>query len=224
MPVGMAPGAAMNRPTELVVPHPVTNPVEGFYRFHAPIYDWTRWAFLFRRKAAVRAMDLVPDHQVLEVGCGTGLNFGLVAKHLDADRGGAIVGLDFSEAMLVRARRRIASHDWPHVSCVQGDASTMQLERSFDRILFSYSIAMIPDWRGALDRACDHLAPGGRVVVLEFGRFEGWLLVGAVARTWLRWNHVDVSRPLVEALRERFASVRVELWLGGYALLSIAGE
>lgn len=198
------------------------NPVRGFYRLHAPIYDYTRWAFLFRRKAAVQAMDLSPTHRALEIGCGTGLNFHLIAQNLDARRGGELVGLDFSEAMLARAQRRIEANGWPHVSCIRGDASTIQLDRKFDRILFSYSIAMIPDWRGALDRVREHLAPAGRVVVIEFGRFEGWPLVGALARTWLRWNHVDVSQPYADELRERFESVRIEHWLGGYAMLATA--
>lgn len=198
------------------------NPVQGFYRFHAPIYDLTRWMFLFRRRAAVCAMEVQPHHRVLEVGCGTGLNFGLVAEQLDPTRGGQLVGLDFSEAMLSRAGRRIASRGWPHVSCVQGDASSMQLDLRFDRIFFSYSITMIPDWRAALDRAREHLAPDGRVVVLDFGRFDGWPVVGALCRGWLRLNHVDVMQPYVEAMRERFDSVRVDRWLGGYAFVAMA--
>ncbi|HPF41584.1 MAG TPA: methyltransferase domain-containing protein [Phycisphaerae bacterium] len=202
--------------------NPGHDPVQGFYRFHAPIYDWTRWAFLFRRDAAIRAMAIQPSHKVLEVGCGTGLNFHPVAKHLDADRGGHLVGLDFSAAMLARARRRVERRGWPHVTCVQADASTMRLDQSFDGILFSYSLAMIPDWRGALDRAREHLAPAGRVVVLEFGQFEGWPILGRGCRAWLRMNHVDVSQPYTEALRERFASVQVTPWLGGYAYIATA--
>lgn len=198
------------------------DPVQGFYRFHAPIYDLTRWMFLFRRNAAIRAMELEPHHKVLEIGCGTGLNFPRVAPQLDPQQDGILVGLDFSEAMLERARRRVASRGWTHVACVQGDASTMQLQRRFDRILFSYSIAMIPDWRGALDRAREHLAIDGCLVVLEFGRFDGWPIVGGLARTWLRLNHVDVVQPYAEALRERFEEVRVEPWLGGYAFVAVA--
>ena len=198
------------------------NPVQGFYRFHAPIYDLTRWLFLHRRKAAVRAMQLQPHHNVLEIGCGTGLNFALVAKHLDPTRGGALVGLDFSEAMLQRARLRVARRNWPYVTCIQADASTMQFDRRFDRIFFSYSITMIPDWRAALDRTREHLAPDGRVVLLDFGRFERWPVIGSVCRAWLRLNHVDVMQPFVDALRERFKQVNVESWLGGYAFVAIA--
>ncbi|MCB9855752.1 MAG: methyltransferase domain-containing protein [Phycisphaerales bacterium] len=201
-----------------------SNPVQGFYRFHAPIYDLTRWMFLFRRKAAVRAMEIEPHHRILEVGCGTGLNFANVATQLDPTRGGKLVGLDFSEAMLARARQRVASSGWRHVSCVQADASKMQLSEQFDRIFFSYSIAMIPDWRAALDRAAEHLDPNGRVVVLEFGRFEHWPLVGGLCRGWLRLNHVDVMQPYVEAMRERFAHVHVEQWLGGYAFVARANN
>jgi ubiquinone/menaquinone biosynthesis C-methylase UbiE len=51
--------------------------------------------------------------KLIEVGCGTGRNTEWLAE-----RAAGIVGLDFSEAMLARARKRI---DSPHVRFVQQD-------------------------------------------------------------------------------------------------------
>jgi hypothetical protein len=57
------------------------------YRKRAPRYDWSaqlyyvlgfrEWAY---RKKAVRALRLRPGDTVVEIGCGTGLNFGLLQE------------------------------------------------------------------------------------------------------------------------------------------------
>lgn len=195
--------------------------VQGFYRYHSYIYDGTRWMILHGRRRAVERLQLRPDSRVLEVGCGTGLNFRYVLERLDRQRG-RLTGLDFSADMLRIAQRRVQARGWSNVDLVQADASRMQLDRTFDGILFSYSLTMIPDWRGALDRAFEHLAPGGRVVVLDFCTFRGWGPLAPLMRTWLKLNHVETRGPYVEALRERFGNVDVYYWLGGYNFTAVS--
>lgn len=189
--------------------------VQRYYRFQARIYDWTRWAFLFGRRAAVAAAEIRPDDTVLEVGCGTGHNFQYILKYLDRNRG-SLTGLDFSTDMLERARRRATLQDWRHVEVVEGDATRMELGRRFDRILFIYSLTMIPDWREALRRSAAHLKPGGLVCIHDFGGFEGWGPLGGLASGWLRVNHVDTRRdPFAELTRLCPGAAR-RARLGGY--------
>ncbi len=189
--------------------------VQRFYRYHAYVYDSTRWMILHGRARAVRALGLRPESSVLEIGCGTGLNFRLVLDRLDPARG-HMTGLDFSADMLRRAEARVASAGWHNVELVQADATTMNLHRRFDAILFAYSLTMIPDWPAALQRAYEHLTPGGRVVVLDFGRFQRWGPLAPVMRAWLRANHVETLRPYVEKMREIFGEIQCTSWLGGY--------
>lgn len=195
--------------------------VQRFYRYHAYVYDWTRWLILHGRREAVRRLAPEPGSQVLEVGCGTGLNFALVQDWLDAERG-RLVGLDFSADMLRQAERRVTARGWRNVELVQADATTMELGRTFDRVLFAYSLTMIPDWPAALRRAREHLAPGGRLVVLDFGPFSGWGPVGALLRAWLRANHVETLRAYVEGIREVFEQMEVTYALGGYRFTAVA--
>lgn len=194
--------------------------VQRFYRFHAYVYDSTRWMILHGRRRAAAALQLRPNSRVLEVGCGTGLNFRFLLEHLDP-REGSVLGLDFSEDMLVRARRRIERSRWDNVQVVQGDATTMDLGRQFDAVFFGYSLTMIPNWPAAVDRAFAHLAPGGRLAVLDFSRFHGWGPLAPAMRTWLRLNHVNTLPPYEDVLRERVPGLTVDYWLGGYNFVAV---
>lgn len=194
-------------------------PVQQFYRYHAAVYDLTRWTLLFGRRAAVEALQVRPDSRVLEIGCGTGLNFAHTIRRLDPMKG-TLSGLDFSKHMLLRARRRVARHHWGNVSLISGDASKLDLPDRFDRVLFGYSLSMMPAWKTSLGRAAAHLEPGGRLVVLDFGRFEKWGPFGPVMREFLRLNHVTTQRDIGEAMKAFFDRVTVRHALGGHHVIA----
>lgn len=195
--------------------------VQRFYRVQAYIYDCTRWTILHGRRRAAKALKLKPNSQVLEIGCGTGLNFRYLLPYLDSSTG-HLTGLDFSGDMLARAARRVARRGWSNVDLVQGDATAMQLGRQYDAIFFGYSLTMIPDWMAALDRAHEHLRPGGTLVVLDFSRFHGWGPLAPLMRGYFRVNHVETLRPYEDGLRQRFEDLQVYYWLGGYNFTAVA--
>jgi len=193
--------------------------VQRFFRWQAPIYDLTRWAVLHGRHEAVEALSLRPGDRVLEIGCGTGLNFTLLRDAVSET--GQVTGADFSPEMLERAFERCVRRGWRNVSLQQADATTLTSDQRFAGALFSYSLSMIRDWRAALRRALDLLVPGGRLVVLDFGRFEQWLLPTAwLIRAWLRANHVDTSPSYAEAVVQLTERSKVESRLGGYYFLA----
>ncbi len=194
--------------------------VQRFYRFHAHVYDGTRWMILHGRRRAAAALHLRPDSRVLEIGCGTGLNFPCLLEYLDPVAG-RLVGLDFSADMLRQAQKRVAAHGWRNVRLVQGDATAMQLGQTFDAAFFGYSLTMIPDWVAAIERALEHLASGGTLVVLDFSRFHGWGPLAPLMRTWLRLNHVETLRPYEDILRQRLDDLEVHYWLGGYNFTAV---
>jgi ubiquinone/menaquinone biosynthesis C-methylase UbiE len=186
--------------------------LKRFYGWNAPIYDVTRWVMLRHRSAAAGALLLRPRDRVLDVGCGTGLNFRHVRRFVGP--AGRIVGVDYSDAMLRRAARRRGSG----TMLIRAEASRLRLASRFDGVLFAYSLTMIPDWRGALARACEHLVDGGRLVILDFGRIESGLApIRRGFERYLAANHVDPQRDLsgeverllgnVEALRPNGAFI-----------------
>ncbi|MFH1747830.1 MAG: methyltransferase domain-containing protein [Planctomycetota bacterium] len=194
--------------------------VQRFYRYHALVYDSTRWMILHGRRRAVAKLRLQPGSQVLEVGCGTGLNFSYILDRLDA-RTGHLIGLDFSADMLQRAQRRVTVRNWSNVSLIQADAGTLALDQRYDGIIFGYSLTMIPDWAAALERAYDHLKIGGRLVVLDFGQFRGWGPFGGLMRGWLRLNHVETLQSYERKMRAIFGEVDFQNWLGGYNFTAV---
>jgi hypothetical protein len=80
---------------------------------------------------------------------------------------------------------------------------------------------MIPDWVAAIERALEHLASGGTLVVLDFSRFHGWGPLAPLMRTWLRLNHVETLRPYEDILRQRLDDLEVHYWLGGYNFTAV---
>ncbi|HNQ23828.1 MAG TPA: class I SAM-dependent methyltransferase [Phycisphaerae bacterium] len=171
--------------------------LQRFYRWNAPIYDLTRWAILRGRGAAVAALELPPSGCVLDIGCGTGLNFAPLRRAIGPE--GLIVGVDLSAHMLKRAQQRRLGG---RVQIIQADAARLALDTRFDGVLCAYSLSMIPDWAGALAIAVEHLKPGGRLVILDFGYVAPGAPAWRRAFAWyLARNHVETQRDYAAGLR-----------------------
>src|SRR5712692_10249923 len=61
-----------------------------------------------QRLRAVQALGLRPGDSVVDIACGTGLNFPLLEVMIGPD--GCIVGVDLTDAMLARAQDRIETN------------------------------------------------------------------------------------------------------------------
>jgi demethylmenaquinone methyltransferase/2-methoxy-6-polyprenyl-1,4-benzoquinol methylase len=180
-------------------------------------------------QAAVR-----PGDRVLDACCGTG---DLALEDLRA--GGDVVGLDFSERMLERARRKSDAIEW-----VQGDATDLPYEDgSFDAATVGFGIRNVADLEVGLRELARVLVQGGRLGCLEITRPRGILrpffrlwfdglvpllgrvLPGGAAYTYLPASVRRFPGPtdLAAALeRAGFRDVRVRLLAGGIVALHTA--
>jgi demethylmenaquinone methyltransferase/2-methoxy-6-polyprenyl-1,4-benzoquinol methylase len=138
------------------------------------------------RLRAVRALDLGPGETVVDIACGTGLNFPLLEKIIGP--GGRIVGVDLTDAMLAQARNRIRRNDWSNVRLVQGDAADFDFPPGFDAILSTYALTQVPECEDVIGRGAAALSEGGRFVVLD-------LMVPANAPRWLTRLGIATVRP-----------------------------
>jgi demethylmenaquinone methyltransferase / 2-methoxy-6-polyprenyl-1,4-benzoquinol methylase len=204
----------------------------------APVYDTMNrvmTAGLDRRWRRETVRETVsPGDRVLDAACGTG------DLAIEASRAGArVVGLDFSGAMLQRARRKAPQLEW-----VQGDLLALPYEEGeFDAATVGFGIRNVADLEAGLRELRRVVRPGGRVGILEITRPRGALRVfyslwfdrvvpllgrvlpGGEAYTYLPASVRRFPGPeeLAAAMRRAgFENVRYRLFAGGIVAIHIA--
>ncbi len=205
------------------------------YRKRARRYDFTanlfyligfrEWAY---RKQAVAALHLRPGDTVVEIGCGTGLNFSLLEDAVGPQ--GRVIGVDLTDAMLDRARQRVRYKGWTNVELVECDAAGFRFPESTDAVLATFAIKAMPDYDAIIRQAAEALPAGRCFVFLELVE-PGW------CPGWLRWLMIRLLSPFganednaayrPEAVLKRyFPRVLMKTRYFGVALIAvgIAGE
>lgn len=198
----------------------------------ANMYDLGFIPVTYVREAAVKALGLEPGMRVLDLACGTGLNLPYLARAVGPK--GEVVGIDYTRAMLERAKVRVEASGFGWVRLIEGDAANLSFpEGAFDRVICTHALSIIPRSREALRRAVLALKPGGRMVVADLKRFDApvellqpWydLVVNpmyeALAYT-IGCAHPE--REILQEMRRLLQDVRVEEFLGG-AVYVAAGD
>jgi len=130
------------------------------YHEHARCYERDTGAFQPYRQAIVEALPLRPGQVVLDVGCGTGLCFGLLRDQVTAL--GGVVGIEESPEMAAVAREHIAAEGWLNVTVVESRAEDAEIAVTADAALFCavHDIMQSPD---ALRKVVGSLRPGAWV-------------------------------------------------------------
>src|SRR6266508_514355 len=104
----------------------------------------------------------------LEVAIGTGLNLDLYPDNL------RLTGIDFSPAMLERARDR-ARKLGRAVDLQEGDAHALAFpDASFDTVVCTFSLCGIPDQRQAIAEMRRVLRPGGQLLLADHVAGSAW--------------------------------------------------
>jgi demethylmenaquinone methyltransferase/2-methoxy-6-polyprenyl-1,4-benzoquinol methylase len=138
------------------------------YNLALKLFDAFAW-FGFNisgwRKQAISALNLKPGDTVIDIGCGTGLNFPHLHQTVGQD--GKIIGVDLSCEMLAEARRSAADNHWDNVELVCADASLYEFPENVDGVLSTYAMTLVPNCGQVVSRACKSLSPNGRLVVLD---------------------------------------------------------
>lgn len=142
------------------------------YRKKAKHYDLTSRLYPVpgypqrsQRVRAVRALGLRAGDTVVDVACGTGLNFPLLEAAIGPH--GRIVGADLTDAMLACARHRIETNGWRNVTLVAADAVDYVFPTDVDAILSTYALSQVPECAEVIAHGAAALAAGGRWVVLD---------------------------------------------------------
>lgn len=176
--------------------------MDQMYRHQRYFYDLTRKYYLFGRDKLIQELPVGGTDLICEVGCGTARNLVLLGrKHNQAK----LFGVDASAEMLKTAAVSVQaaglSAQVKLLTALSTNFTPAQfgLSRPFDRLIYSYSLSMMDDWREALEHGFAQVKPGGSIHVVDFGNQEGlpgWFK--KMLGSWLDQFHVRF-RPEVRA-------------------------
>lgn len=138
------------------------------------------------RQDAISALGLAPGDQVVELGCGTGLNFEYVQRIIGPK--GKIVAVNLTDAMLDVARWRVAREHWTNVEIVQADLAEWQFPVGVSAVYSMFAITLVPEYDAIIERASGALRPGGTLAILDMKEPEHW-------PTWLIKLAVWLNKP-----------------------------
>lgn len=157
---------------------------------------WNRWSDWYGlserdfepiRRELIRRLGISEGDTVLEVGCGPGVNFGLIRNAIG--KSGKLVAIDYSPEMVTEATRRAEENGWENVEVVRADATTADLGGSYDVAVATLSLSVMPDIDRTVRNVYSALEPGGALGVLDLQEFQSGpaTAVNPLLRRFLRW-------------------------------------
>lgn len=174
-------------------------------------------------KAAVQAMNIQPGESILDLGCGTGRNAGLMRSYFGDE--GYLLGLDISDEMGAQFRDKFKNKNNVEFRHQRIDVP-FQFDRQFDTMFMSFVLHGLPHEIRitVLDNIYKNLKPGGRFCLLDFSEFK--LKDMPALHRWLfttfeckyAWDFVE--RDWEQLFREKgFTEVNERFWFKNYVRL-----
>lgn len=195
----------------------------GNYDVSANLYYLFGFREAHYRKLAVQALNPARGDTVVEIGCGTGLNFGYLQGRIGEK--GRIVGVDLSEQMLEKAAERVRRNGWKNVTLVNRDAAKYDFPEGMSRAISTFALTLVPEYDAVTRRTSAALGRDGRMVVLDLRkpeRWPEWLLNAAVALTRPFGVTLDLAeRKPWRAMERHFSRVEYDELFGGFAFLAV---
>jgi len=175
------------------------------------------------RARVIGRLGIGSSSRVMDVACGTGLNFDLLQRITRGE--GRIVGLDVSRRTLGLARRRVAHREWSNVELIETDCAGYRTDEKFDAALCTFAVEIIPPWRETIDMMIGSVRPGGRLGFIGFQE-SSRCPVSLGNPLWRRmcsaFGPADLDRDVPSYVLERCDEVLFESVYGGlYYLLVV---
>ena len=206
--------------------------VREVYDRNARFYDFAVWGYYLVgmrigkwRRMVVEALQLQPGDTVVEVGCGTGLNFDLL--HNAVGPNGKIIGIDISEGMLERARAMVRDRGWQNVELVCGSVSDFEFPDGIGGIIATGVLTYEQEFDNVIERGAKALSPGGKWAVLDYKMPSGWQRIFAPLFVAFG-SSFGVSKDLMErhiweAVEHHLKNTNMQELYGGFVYI-VSGE
>src|SRR5262249_14755897 len=125
--------------------------IAAVYRKRAKNYDFTVQLYNilgFRidsyRALAINSLQLKPRDTVVDIACGTGANFPMLQEKVGEN--GKIIGVDFTDSMLAKARERVENAGWRNVELVQSDAASYPFPARINGVISTFALIYVPEF------------------------------------------------------------------------------
>lgn len=185
--------------------HTLNDVEKAYSNYRQPIFSFK---LLNLRKKVVSKLNLKPDDKVLDIACGTGLNF----KHIEKLIGkkGKITGVDYTRGMLKSAEKLIKSNNYNNIKLIQADAARLKLNQKFDAVISTLGFSSIPAHKAALKIAVNSLKKGKKLVILDGKLFNFKPL--NLLMPLLRWNKSwDKNKNLIKDIKQLFPNKKIKI-------------
>jgi demethylmenaquinone methyltransferase/2-methoxy-6-polyprenyl-1,4-benzoquinol methylase len=174
------------------------------------------------RRRAVELLQLRRGDRVVELGCGTGLNFPLIIEQIGSE--GRLVGADISPKMLACARQRVDRAGWKNVELVESDIARYVLPHGINGVLSVGVFGYLEEYDRVIEAASHALVHNGHLVILDGRQPESlpsWVFKIIL---WLA-RPFGVSReyfenPTWESVDRYFENMTLEKMYGGMIYVS----
>lgn len=189
--------------------------VERSYSYYgkSPLFYnlFSKFSFLGKdlRKKAINKLNLKPGYKVLDIACGTGLNFKPIEKIIGNK--GKIIAIDYTKEMLKQAKKLIKKNKWNNIKLIKADAANIELPGNyFNAIISTLGFSSIPDHKKALITAVNSLKKGKKLVMLE-GKLFNFKPLNIIMPI-LRWSKSwDKGKNLIKDVKELFPNKEIKI-------------
>ena len=206
-----------------------TQDIKAKYRRQANRYDFAvqlyRLLGLRIKAYRLRAVDLLRLKRgdcVVDLGCGTGLNFDLLVERIGPE--GRLIGVDLSPEMLAGARERAQRSGWSNIEFVQSDIAAYDFPEGINAVLSTGAFGYVTEYARVIEKASHALVQGGRLVILDGKAPERWPL--GLFKLFVRLSRPFgvtteyFSHPCWEPVGRFFHEVQFEERYGGLMYIS----
>jgi len=187
----------------------------SYYNKFSKVYDWLspKWYYHNARNYAIQQLQLKQGQTVLNLPCGTGQNFEYFQKYLNET--GLIIGIDLSDGMLKKAKKKKEANDWQNIQIYKGNATKItndwlkkntSVQTKVDAIICDLGLSGFPKWKMVIDNMLELLKPNGLLVIMD------WYVPKPTLRgEFIKWiGGGEVNRPIYQYLETKVANFSVD--------------
>jgi len=175
------------------------------------------------REKAVNYLELSEGNIIVEIGCGTGLNFPILLDKIG--KNGKIIGLDISVAMLEQAKKKIRIFNWNNVDVYEQNAMEFDY-KNVAGVISTLAFTLIPEYEELIKKISKELPKNKKFVIMDLKLSKSlpfWMMKFLVlfARPFGVTLDLANKKPY-ESIQKHFKHVKMEEHFFGILYICVA--